>query len=168
MSFTHDRSWQDSRPSRSEDDSQQNASGWQPDFSKNTPARKADRDAWGDGAWDRQPGSSERALERRGGRDAWGDGAWDRGGSSRGRQRVGRQGTGNNWGRERAGNNRGGEGSQRWPARDGPASNGSGSGSGRVLRDALQGEAVYGVNPVLGALQALRREVYVLYVQESA
>ena len=28
------------------------------------------------------------------------------------------------------------------------------------LRDQLQGEALYGVNPVLGALEALRREVH--------
>lgn len=34
------------------------------------------------------------------------------------------------------------------------------------LADKLQGEALYGVNPVLGALQAKRRECHTLYVQE--
>ena len=34
------------------------------------------------------------------------------------------------------------------------------------LADKLQGEALYGVNPVLGALQAKRREHHTLYVQE--
>ncbi|EIE24249.1 SpoU rRNA methylase family protein [Coccomyxa subellipsoidea C-169] len=56
---------------------------------------------------------------------------------------------------------------QRWQSRDGPSANGQESSSGRALRDGLQGEAVYGVNPVLGALQAMRREVHVLYVQEA-
>jgi hypothetical protein len=35
------------------------------------------------------------------------------------------------------------------------------------LRDQLKGEALYGINPVLGALEALRREVHTLYVQEG-
>ena len=35
------------------------------------------------------------------------------------------------------------------------------------LADKLQGEALYGVNPVLGALQALRRDCHTLYVQEG-
>ena len=34
------------------------------------------------------------------------------------------------------------------------------------LADKLQGEVLYGVNPVLGALQAKRRECHTLYVQE--
>ena len=35
------------------------------------------------------------------------------------------------------------------------------------LADKLQGEALYGVNPVLGALQAMRRDCTTLYVQEG-
>ena len=35
------------------------------------------------------------------------------------------------------------------------------------LADKLQGEALYGVNPVLGALQALRRDCHTLYIQEG-
>lgn len=35
------------------------------------------------------------------------------------------------------------------------------------LADKLQGEALYGVNPVLGALQAMRRGCHTLYVQEG-
>ena len=35
------------------------------------------------------------------------------------------------------------------------------------LADKLQGEALYGVNPVLGALKAWRRECHTLYVQEG-
>jgi len=46
------------------------------------------------------------------------------------------------------------------------AGNGGG-GAGRLF-DALQGEALYGVNPVLGALEAGRRRVHVLYVQDGA
>jgi hypothetical protein len=37
----------------------------------------------------------------------------------------------------------------------------------KQLRDQVTGEALYGINPVLGALQALRRDVHVLYVQEG-
>ena len=35
------------------------------------------------------------------------------------------------------------------------------------LADKLRGEALYGVNPVLGALKAWRRECHTLYVQEG-
>lgn len=120
-----------------------NSSGWRPDLSEETLQRRAPT------------------------RDSWGDGAWDRGGT-RERQRGGRQGGGNNWGRERREGREGREGGQRWAPRDGPSASGSSPGSGRTLRDVLQGEALYGVNPVLGALQALRREAHTLYVQESA
>ncbi|BDA46054.1 rRNA methyltransferase 1, mitochondrial [Coccomyxa sp. Obi] len=115
-----------------------NSSGWRPDLSEETPRSRAPRDSWGNGAWDR--------------------------GSTRERQRGGRQGGGNNWGRERR---EGREGGQRWAPRDGPSASGNSPGSGGSLRNVLQGEALYGVNPVLGALQALRREVHTLYVQEA-
>ncbi len=35
------------------------------------------------------------------------------------------------------------------------------------LADKLKGEALYGVNPVIGALQAMRRECHTLYIQEG-
>ena len=35
------------------------------------------------------------------------------------------------------------------------------------LADKFQGEALYGVNPVLGALQAMRRDCHTLYIQEG-
>ena len=35
------------------------------------------------------------------------------------------------------------------------------------LADKLRGEALYGVNPVLGALKAWRRDCHTLYVQEG-
>lgn len=60
--------------------------------------------------------------------------------------------------------------SQGWE-RDGggarPMAGNGGGGAGRLF-DALRGEALYGVNPVLGALEAGRRDVHVLYVQDGA
>ena len=99
-----------------------NSSGWRPNLSEEAPRRRALRESWGDGAWDR--------------------------GSSRERQGGGRQGGVNSWGRERREDR---EVGQRWAPRDGPSASGHSPSSGGSLRDVLQGEAMYGVNPVLGA-----------------
>ena len=48
-----------------------------------------------------------------------------------------------------------------------PMAGNGGGGAGRLF-EALEGEALYGVNPVLGALEAGRRQVYTLYVQDGA
>ncbi|KAK9842489.1 hypothetical protein WJX81_002376 [Elliptochloris bilobata] len=56
-------------------------------------------------------------------------------------------------GRERGGNGR-------------PMAGNGGGGAGRLFEE-LRGEALYGVNPVLGALKAGRRKVHVLYVQDG-
>ena len=80
------------------------------------------------------------------GRQEWGErgqAPWNRGS---GMQHAGDRTS--NWGREREGR-----------SAEGPKA--------PQLRDQLQGEALYGVNPVLGALEALRREVHALYVQEG-
>ncbi len=171
----HDRSWQNDRPSSSESDNPRNSSGWRPDLSEGKEEQSPPRDAWGDGAWDR---GSSRGQERGGNRQGSLNN-WDREGAqrwpSRDRSSASSQGSGRGgaqrWQRRDGppanGQASGREGMQRWQSRDGPSANGLESSSGRALRDGLQGEAVYGVNPVLGALQAMRREVHVLYVQEG-
>ena len=47
-----------------------------------------------------------------------------------------------------------------------PMAGNGGGGAGRLF-EALRGEALYGVNPVVGALEAGRRRVFTLYVQEG-
>lgn len=95
------------------------------------------------------------APQQRGPRDRWGSGASGDQGSSRGRREGGRQG-GNSWGRG---------GGQQWAPRE--AYRDKDSSPGKALRDGLQGEALYGISPVLGALQAMRRTVHALYIQEG-
>ena len=112
---------------------------------------RARRD-WGSEA--RQRSSTGRPAGERGGREWTADrGTWERG---RGRQQAGFGGSGR------------GEGDS-WRRRpeDEPYNRPEGP-KPIQLRDLLQGEALYGVNPVLGALEAMRREVYTLYVQEGA
>ena len=48
-----------------------------------------------------------------------------------------------------------------------PMAGNGGGGAGRLF-GALRGEALYGVNPVVGALEAGRRRVFTLYVQDGA
>ena len=108
---------------------------------------------WGSEARQRSSTGTGRPATGRGGREWTHDrGTWDRG---RGRQQTsfnGSRGEGDTWRRRQEG---------------GPYSGPEGSKSVQ-LKDLLKGEALYGVNPVLGALEAMRREVYTLYVQEGA
>jgi len=111
----------------------------------------------GAGAWNGQsdagpgPGSLQRGAGNgtagRNGSGGGGGGAWQRG-------RDAEQGGWERGREERAGSGR-------------PMAGNGGGGAGRLF-DALQGEALYGVNPVLGALEAGRRRVHVLYVQDGA
>ncbi|KAL4424564.1 hypothetical protein ABPG77_009148 [Micractinium sp. CCAP 211/92] len=109
--------------------------------------------------------------ERERGGSARSRGSWEDGGRSRGsyeRQQLG------SWGQEeRRSRQRGGweEADDGWEARHeaGAAdfSPGSGGASGSSLRDLWTGDALYGVSPVLAALQAGRRTVHALYLQDG-
>ena len=111
------------------------------------------RNDWGSEARQRSGTSNGRPASGRGGRE-WinGRGTWERG---RGRQQASFSG------------NRGEGDTGRRRQEDGFYSGPEGAKS-MQLKDLLKGEALYGVNPVLGALEAMRREVYTLYVQEGA
>ena len=107
------------------------------------------------------------------GRRDWGSEARQRSSTGIGRDgrewAAGRGGWGRGRGRREAGfGGNSGEG-EPWRRRqeDRPHSGPEGPKSAQ-LKDLLKGEALYGINPVLGALEAMRREVHTLFVQEGA
>ncbi|KAI7838907.1 hypothetical protein COHA_007313, partial [Chlorella ohadii] len=145
------------RGGRKEEDS---TSIWGNDWDIDTPAESAGRSS---GSW----GQSE---ERSG--SSWGQN------EERSDRRSGQERSGGNWRdrEERTGGNwRGGQERGGWRGRE-ERSGGSwgdnkersgGSWRGGGLRQFWVGDVLYGVSPVLAALQAGRREVHTLYLQDG-
>ena len=130
------------------------------------PAIGAGRDGRGGGA-ERRGGSAGAGAWARQSVAGPGPGSWQRGAGNGAAGRNG-SGSGGAWQRGRDADQGGWERGREERAGSGRPMAGNGGGGAGRLFDALQGEALYGVNSVLGALEAGRRRVHVLYVQDGA